>query len=57
MDYNIKHVANPVFAAVRGAALYARRRQEVPFGCVEPEHCKEDRLHQLEIDLVKEELR
>jgi hypothetical protein len=28
------------FAAARGAALYARRRQEVQCDCSEPEECK-----------------
>lgn len=37
---------DPVFGAAIGAALYARRRQEVPFRCVEREHCEEERQRQ-----------
>lgn len=32
-------VADPLFAASKGAAVYARRRQECPYLCEEPEEC------------------
>jgi hypothetical protein len=34
---------NPLFAAARGAALYARWRQEAPYECIENKHCAEKR--------------
>ncbi|MCJ1265187.1 hypothetical protein MMC22_005062 [Lobaria immixta] len=34
-DVNLEVVADPLFAAARGAAVYARRRQEVPWDCTE----------------------
>ena len=34
---------NPVFAVARGAAQYARIRQEAPFGCREMDECEEKR--------------
>ncbi|CAI7675031.1 unnamed protein product [Penicillium discolor] len=43
---NIKLVMDPTFAAARGAALYARRRQEVQSNCVEQSECEETRLHE-----------
>lgn len=33
---------DPTFVAARGAALYARWRQEAPFGCVERDECSEE---------------
>ena len=33
-------VADPLWAAARGAALYARLRQEVPWNCAELDECK-----------------
>jgi len=39
---------DPTFAAARGAALYARRRQEAPFGCVERDECKEEKQRERE---------
>jgi hypothetical protein len=33
-------VADPFWAAARGAALYARLRQEVPWNCAELDECK-----------------
>lgn len=38
-------VTEPLYAAARGAALYARVRQEVPWDCREPERCKDEREH------------
>ena len=38
----IEGVANPLWAAARGAAKYARWRQEVPWNCLEPENCKDE---------------
>jgi hypothetical protein len=32
-------IANPTFAAARGAALYSRWRQESPFNCMESSNC------------------
>jgi hypothetical protein len=45
-ELNIASIVNPVFAAARGAATYARRRQEVPFDCAEPKRCEEKRRRQ-----------
>ena len=39
-------VVNPVFASARGAAQYARWRQEAPIGCEEQEKCEEERRRQ-----------
>jgi hypothetical protein len=33
-------LADPLWAAARGAARYARLRQEVPWNCMEPEECR-----------------
>ena len=35
--------ANPLYTAARGAAEFAKRKQETPRGCVECEECKERR--------------
>ncbi|RGP69683.1 hypothetical protein FSPOR_4495 [Fusarium sporotrichioides] len=37
---------DPVFASARGAAQYARWRQEAPIGCEEQDRCKEERRSQ-----------
>lgn len=37
----IEDVVDPLWAAVRGAAVYARLRQEVPWNCQEPETCRD----------------
>jgi hypothetical protein len=34
-------MADPTFAAARGMAVYARRRQEAPGPCVEYQECEE----------------
>jgi hypothetical protein len=36
----LEAVADPLWAAARGAALYARLRQEVPWNCMEATECK-----------------
>ncbi|GAB1316056.1 hypothetical protein MFIFM68171_06266 [Madurella fahalii] len=36
-------MVDPMFASARGAAQYARWRQEAPFGCREQRRCDEDR--------------
>lgn len=36
-------VGDLVYAAARGAALYARWRQEVPWDCTEQEGCRDER--------------
>lgn len=36
----IENVVDPLWAAARGAAMYARLRQEVPWNCQELETCK-----------------
>ncbi|KAF5724456.1 chitinase [Fusarium mundagurra] len=36
-------VIDPVFASARGAAQYARWRQEAPIGCEEQDKCEEER--------------
>ncbi|KAL4916200.1 hypothetical protein BDW62DRAFT_186605 [Aspergillus aurantiobrunneus] len=41
-------MADPVFAAARGAALYARWRQEAPFDCVERPECEVERRRERE---------
>ena len=47
LDSSIKvaspHLVDPVFAAARGAAIYARRRQEAPADCAELKACEEKR--------------
>jgi hypothetical protein len=56
-------MVDPTFAAARGAALYARWRQEAPWGCVEYQECDERRKkeresdHIIRDDLVKPELK
>lgn len=37
----IEDVADPLWAAAQGAAIYARWRQEVPWNCEEPDTCKD----------------
>lgn len=39
---------DPLFASARGAALYARRRQEAPFDCLERDECERERQRQRE---------
>lgn len=39
LDVDIATVADPTFAAARGMAVYARRRQEAPGPCVESLIC------------------
>ena len=36
----LEALADPLWAAARGAALYARLRQEAPWNCTEPRECK-----------------
>jgi hypothetical protein len=36
-------IETPIFAAARGAAAYARKRQTDTFGCREPKRCTETR--------------
>jgi hypothetical protein len=43
LDLGLDIVADPLYAAARGAALYARWRQEVPWDCVEGEGCNDER--------------
>jgi hypothetical protein len=55
---NTSNIIRPVFSTARGAATYARRRQEVPFDCKEPKHCEEDRQRQREhLARMKSELK
>ncbi|KAJ5885113.1 hypothetical protein N7495_009623 [Penicillium taxi] len=59
LDYStISKITDPTFAASRGAALYARRRQEVPGDCTERPECEVRRnLERLNLPLpFKEEL-
>ena len=42
-NLHVRIVADPMWAASRGAAMYARVRQEVPWNCQEPETCDEER--------------
>lgn len=37
----IENVADPLWAAAQGAAMYARLREEVPWNCQEPEMCRD----------------
>jgi hypothetical protein len=48
VDPDIDMLADPVFAAARGAALYARWRQEAPYDCVEHERCEAERRREME---------
>lgn len=68
LDFDATTIANPAFAAARGAALSSRQRQERPPGCEEDEkRCGEERRREKEkikviegnvaIDRVKIELR
>ncbi|KAJ5781749.1 uncharacterized protein N7518_010232 [Penicillium psychrosexuale] len=54
---NIKLAMDPTFAAARGAALYARRRQEVQSNCTERSECEETRLHERVYTSTQEGLR
>ena len=47
-DLQNQVVIDPLFAAARGAALYARWRQEAPYECVEKEECYEKRRRERE---------
>lgn len=40
-------VIDPVFASARGAAQYARWRQEAPIGCEEPQDCQGQRAKEI----------
>lgn len=42
-NMDLAAMANPTFAAARGMALYARRRQEVPGRCMEVPRCFKER--------------
>ncbi|KAJ9487965.1 hypothetical protein VN97_g5350 [Penicillium thymicola] len=53
----IQLAIDPTFAAARGAALYARRRQEVPSDCYERLDCEEMRLRERLHTSTREELR
>jgi hypothetical protein len=54
---NITAIINPIFAAARGAATLAQRRQVAPWGCVEAKKCEEERRRQRETaDGIKVEL-
>jgi hypothetical protein len=46
LDQSADGDVNPTFAAARGAALYARIRQEKPFDCSEPKRCEAERQRQ-----------
>jgi hypothetical protein len=39
LQTDIETVAEPLWVAARGAAMYARLRQEVPWNCMEPNEC------------------
>jgi hypothetical protein len=43
LNVDVTTVVDPTFAAARGMAMYARRRQEAPGHCVERERCNEER--------------
>lgn len=47
-DSEIAEPTDPLFAAARGAALYARWRQEAPYDCEEEEKCEEQRQRERE---------
>ena len=55
---DIATIGDPTFAAARGMAIYARRRQEVPGHCMEYPNCKREREKQRAgEDMAKVELR
>lgn len=54
---NIKLAIDPTFAAARGAALYARRRQEVQSDCTERSECDERRMHERLYTSTQDDLR
>jgi hypothetical protein len=43
LNFDVTTVVDPTFAAARGMAMYARRRQEAAGHCVERERCNEER--------------
>jgi hypothetical protein len=43
VDFDVAMMADTTFAAARGMAVYARRRQEAPGPCVEYQECEEMR--------------
>lgn len=57
MPVNMKLIADPTFAAARGVALYARRRQEVQHDCTEGEYCDIKRCKERNQRIVADELR
>lgn len=46
LSFDVAAVADPTFAAARGMAIYARRRQEAPGHCVETRRCELERERQ-----------
>ncbi|KAH6993344.1 hypothetical protein EDB82DRAFT_171215 [Fusarium venenatum] len=44
-------VVDPVFVSARGAAHYARWRQEAPIGCQEQDRCEEERRQLMNVEL------
>ncbi|KAJ5936206.1 hypothetical protein N7454_005504 [Penicillium verhagenii] len=53
----VSKIVDPTFAASRGAALYARRRQEVQAGCTERSTCEATRNEERVPLSLKEDLR
>lgn len=43
VSVDVAVAVDPLYAAARGAALYARWRQEVPWDCTEHEGCEDER--------------
>ncbi|KAJ5992124.1 hypothetical protein N7451_007848 [Penicillium sp. IBT 35674x] len=56
-DSAVSKIVDPTFAASRGAALYARRRQEVQSECWEPPRCEDIRRRERASLLLREDLR
>ena len=46
-ELQLSRVVDPTWAASRGAAMYARVRQEVPWNCREPEACETEQMAHL----------
>jgi hypothetical protein len=49
-ELRLSHVLDSTWAASRGAAIYARVRQEVPWNCKEPEECETEQMARLIYD-------
>ncbi len=42
LQADVETIADPLWAAAQGAAMYARLGQEVPWNCMEPATCHQE---------------